>query len=366
MSDNKKRFQVNYNYDDYDDSNDLSSDFIDISSSTSPTKGSKRKKRKKKHPILIILSILLCVIIGAGVWFYLYTYNMIDKINRVPLDEDDLGITTSQYSDVTNIALLGIDSRSDNMVGRSDAMVIVTVDKKNKKIKLTSVARDTKVQIEGKGYDKLTHAYAYGRSQLAVKTLNQNFGFEIKDYVTMNFFELSRVIDYIGGVTLDVDENELRDLNTNIIPKTSKFIDMPCEKLQKAGVQKLSGTQAMCYARIRKIDSDYVRGNRQREVLMAMFDQVKKMGVLELPKVASMVIEQCETSLSTKDIMDLGTWAAVNNPKFEQLSLPNKNISSTTTVSDEWRKEINDFIFEKNYYSPEEVAKREAEENKDN
>ena len=359
---NKKGFQINYDYDAYEDSSDISS-FYDISSSSNNVPKKKKKKKKKLlRALAIILSILLALIIGFGVWFYFYAYNMIDNIKRTPLDESDLGITTSNYSDVTNIALLGIDSRTDNKIGRSDAMVILTIDKKRKKIKLTSLARDTKVKIDGHGTDKLTHAYAYGRSQLTVKTLNQNFGLVIKDHVTMNFFELARVIDYIGGVTIDVDERELRDLNTNIIPKTKKFIDMPLEKLKKAGTQKLNGAQAMCYARIRKIDSDYVRGNRQREVLIEMFNEVKKMNIIELPKVASMVFEECETSLTTKEIMDLGTWAALNSPEFEQLSMPNDNLSSRTVASDEWADEIYDFIHEENYYSPEEIAQREKED----
>lgn len=380
-------FKISYNYDDFDDEQDIysstgrdisSRSYEDISSYTSAGKhsasGNKNKKGKKKRKLRLpfkILIILLCVVLALGAAFYAYGYKLLSKMERTELDEGDLGISTSNFEDVKNIALLGLDTRSDNKSGRSDANVILTIDKKHKKIKLTSIARDTYVAIDGHNKDKLTHAYAYGRSQLAVKTLNQNFGAEITDYVTMNFFELARVIDYIGGITIDVSEAEYKELNGNVIPNTD-FGDIPCKRLTKSGVQVLSGAQAVCYARIRHTDSDVERGNRQKEVLTAMFDKVKKMNVLKLPEVASMIIDECETSLSTNDIIQLGTWAVANSPEFEQLSLPNNNVVGKGSIVggvwyyvydlDKAKQEIHDFIKEENYYSPEEVAKRATAE----
>lgn len=335
--------------------------------------GKKKKKKRKTHKLRNSFIVVLCVIIAAAAAFYGYAYKTLSGIERTPLDENDLGIETVDYEGVRNIALLGIDSREDNNVGRSDAIVILTVDKKHKKLKLTSIARDTYVSIDGHSKDKLTHAYAYGKSQLAVKTLNQNFDLEIKDYVTMNFFELSRVIDYIGGVTVDVDEKELNELNQNIFPEM-RYLGVDCPDLASAGTQLLNGGQAVCYARIRHTDSDIMRGNRQKEVLTAMFAAVKKMNPFKLPKVAQMIVSECETSLTQNDIMSLGLWAVLFSPEFEQLSVPNDNIpSSGKTVNGAWcyvydlntaKKEIRDFIYEENYYSAESVAERAQEENK--
>ncbi|MBE6809252.1 MAG: LytR family transcriptional regulator [Ruminococcaceae bacterium] len=376
---NNNGFKIDFNYDDpniYNDKyEDISSNYTDISSSSKPEDTqpikAKKKKRRKKHIALKIISVLLVLIIAFGISFYAYAYKLIDKINRVPLDSEDLGITTDTYSEVMNIALLGLDSREDNNSGRSDANVIVTIDKKNKKIKLTSIARDSYVAIEGRKNDKLTHAYAYGKSQLAVKTLNQNFGLEITDYVTMNFFGLARVIDYIGGVTLDVDEAEFNELNGYVFP-TTDFGDIPCENLTAPGVQLLSGAQAVCYARIRHTDGDVERGNRQKEVITAMFAAIKKMNPFKLPELATMILNECETSLTTDKIMKLGMWAVLTTPEFEQLSIPNDNIpASGKTIRGVWyyvydiekaKTEIEDFIFERNYYSPEEVAKRLEEQ----
>ena len=372
MSNNKDDF-----YETYQSKNiysrserDIFSSYEDISSHSKkpPSKNKTSKKGKKKHTFLKVASVLLIIVILAGASLYGWGYSIINKVERTPLDTTDLGFQTANYSTVKNIALLGLDTRADDKSGRSDANVILTVDKKHKKIKLTTIARDTYVSIDGKGKDKLTHAYAYGKSQLSVKTLNQNFGLEITDYVTMNFFELARIIDYMGGVEVDVSEAEFKELNSYVIP-TTDFGDIPCEYLKAPGVQVLGGAQAVCYARIRHTDGDVERGNRQKEVLTAMFATAKKMNVLKLPQLAEMVLSECETSLSTNDIMALGIWAVTASPQFEQLSIPNDNIpASGKTIGGAWcyvydlekaKNEIKDFIFEENFYSPEEKAKRE-------
>lgn len=343
------------------------------SSAKNQNGGNKRKRKRKTHKLRNTFIVFICLVIAVAAAFYGYAYKTLSGIERTPLDENDLDIETADYGQVRNIALLGIDTRQDNNTGRSDAIVILTIDKEHKKLKLTSIARDTYVSIDGHSKDKLTHAYAYGKSQLAVKTLNQNFDLEIKDYVTMNFFGLARVIDYIGGVTVDVDEKEMKELNKNIFPEM-RSLGVECPNLSAAGTQLLNGGQAVCYARIRHTDSDIQRGNRQKEVLTAMFAAVKKMNPLKLPKVAQMIVSECETSLSANDIMSLGIWAVVFSPEFEQLSVPNDNIpSSGKTIKGVWcyvydlntaKKDIRDFIFEENYYSAESVAQRAAENDK--
>ncbi len=342
----------NNNSNDYRDI--YSHSFEDISSNSKPNKKSKKKK-KKKNGFLKFLKITVCILLAFIICFYAYTYNLLNKMTTVPLETSDLNIETNDYRYVKNIALFGIDSRADDKTGRSDANVILTVDKKHNKIKLTSIARDSYVYIDGRGNDKLTHAYAYGKSQLMVKTLNRNFGLEITDYITMNFFELARVIDYIGGVEIDVDEAEFKELNSYIIP-TTDFGDLTCEKLISSGLQTLSGTQAVCYARIRHTDGDVERGNRQKEVLSAIFVKVKKMNPLKLPKLASLILSECETSLSANDIIGLGARALISGTDFEELSLPNDNVKgSGKIIGGAWcyvydlekaKTEIKNFILE--------------------
>ena len=346
--------------------------YEDISSVSKPRR-SKGKRRKKRHVLKNLLIAVICLLTAACAGFYLYAYRLINTVKRTPLDKNDIGINSEEpqvYENVRNIALLGLDSRQDNNVGRSDAIVILTVDKAHNKLKLTSIARDTYVAIERHSKDKLTHAYAYGKSQLAVKTLNQNFNLEISDYVTMNFFGLARVIDYINGVTVNVTEAETHELNRNIFP-AMRSLKMECPDIASAGEQTLNGAQAVCYARIRHIDSDVQRGNRQKTVLMAMFNKAKSLGALKLPQFAQMFLKECETSLSANDIISLGSWGLISSPEFEQLSVPNESIpSSGKIIKGVWyyvydletaKNNIKDFILEENSYSAQKADGGTAE-----
>lgn len=346
--------------------------YEDISSVSKPRR-SKGKRRKKRRVLKNLLIAVICLLTAACAGFYLYAYRLINTVKRTPLDKNDIGINSEEpqvYENVRNIALLGLDTRQDNNVGRSDAIVILTVDKAHNKLKLTSIARDTYVAIEGHSKDKLTHAYAYGKSQLAVKTLNQNFNLEISDYVTMNFFGLARVIDYINGVTVNVTEAEKNELNRNIFPEM-RSLKMECPDIASAGEQTLNGAQAVCYARIRHIDSDVQRGNRQKTVLMAMFNKAKSLGALKLPQFAQMFLKECETSLSANDIISLGSWGLISSPEFEQLSVPNESIpSSGKIIKGVWyyvydletaKNNIKDFILEENSYSAQKADGGTAE-----
>ncbi len=322
---------------------DIYSYYQDVSSSSKTagkhSKGKKNKNGKKSSKaIKIAVIVLVCVLVAVGA-FWGYANSLLNNVERLPLEAEnpeDLNITTSEYDGVKNIALLGIDTRSDDTSGRSDAVLVLSIDKKHKKIKMISIARDSYVEIDGHGKDKLTHAYAYGKSTLAVKTLNKNFDLEITDYVTVNFFEFSRIIDYIGGVEIDVNEKEMNHINNYLIPKLKKT-GLECDKITSTGKQVLTGAQALCFARIRKIDGDVERGNRQKEVLTAMFNKVKGMNVAKLPKIAEMVLSECQTSLSNNDIMGLGLWAISANPEIESMSVPNDNISSKgQTIGGVW------------------------------
>lgn len=312
---------------DNNDSIDLYSSYQDISSHSKPKKR-KRRKKKSAVKILAVICIILVCVISLGVAGYSYAYSIINKVERTPLETEEpeeLNITTSEYDGIKNIALLGIDTRVDNTSGRSDAVIILSIDKKHNKIKLISVARDSYVDIDGHNKDKLTHAYAYGKSTLAVKTLNKNFNLEITDYVTVNFHGFSRIIDYIGGVEVEVDQKEKDHLNSYVIPKLVKA-GFKCDLIERTGMQKLTGTQALCYSRIRKIDGDIERGNRQKEVLAAMFARVKSMNIAKLPQIAKMVFSECQTSLSSSDIMSMGLWAISSKPEMENMSIPNDNV----------------------------------------
>lgn len=304
-----------------------------------------KKKWSLKKKIIVIVSIILAIIIllfGAG---FIYVKSLLGTIQRQDLDVNDLGINSSSDSadgttspeseaDVTNIALFGLDTRdlsSDS--GRSDATMVLSIDHTHNKIKLTSIARDTYVEVPGRGKTKLNHAYAYGGPQLAVKTLNQNFDLDIQDFVTVNFAQLANIIDYIGGVTVNVTQEELEVANQCMIELNALGMDI--DPITETGDVLLTGGQAVAYARDRTNGTDLDRTDRQREVLDSMFQSVMKLDATKLPGLISMVFSECVTSLTDEEILGIGTWALTSGPTMKQASFPTAGCNATGEIIDE-------------------------------
>ena len=282
-----------------------------------------KKQERWIKGICIALAAILLLGLLAGGGAYLYIKLLLGKVQyEEKLDPNSLAINSDlpEQTKVQNIALFGLDTRSNDNSGRSDAIVILTLDYVNNKIKLTSIARDTYVAIEGRKDDKLTHAWAYGKGELAVKTLNQNFALNITDYVYLNFYEFVDLIDYIGGVMVDVDANELKVMNNYYGPELRRL----GFKYTNAttGYVRLNGAQALAYSRNRYTGSDIDRGNRQKEVLEAMFAQVKDIPLTKYPSVISQVLSRCHTTLTENELMDIARWAVTSKPTFEQFGLP--------------------------------------------
>ncbi len=302
-------------------------DNIDIYSSTR-SRGRHAKKKAKPTPkktIIILTSIVavLAIILGGIYW---YLNSLLNNVNRgESYHPDELGVTDAFAGHkVINIALFGIDSRKDNFKGRSDAIFILTIDKEHDKIKLTSLKRDSYVHIDEHDQDKLTHAYAYGGAKLAMKTINENYDMDITDYVTVNFFGITEIIDALGGLTVDVDSDEKYVMNSCYVPELND-IGIDCEYIKKTGLQKLSGAQALAYSRNRYTGGIEGRMERQREILSLMFEEVKKRGVTKLPELVKMGLQNSETSLTNNEITSLATWALTSSPTIESLSLPDED-----------------------------------------
>ncbi len=339
--------------------------------SNSKGKHSETKNKSVKRKIVITLVSIIsvfAVLLASGIVYY---FSFLSKINRPnDFDDSDLGVNSDVFAkDYINIALYGIDARSNSFNGLSDAVIVLTIDKKHDKIKLTSIARDTYVSIEGHGKDKLTHVYNYsdGGAALSIKTLNQNFNLDITDYVTVNFYGITEIVDYIGGVTIDVDSAEREVMNVHYVPELNK-IGIKCSYINKTGPQLLSGAQALAYARNRYTgNGDVERGNRQKEVLAAAYEKVMQMGVSKFPKLIELALNNSETSLSNNEITQIASWAAMNSPTIENLSLPddecNPKHGNEALINNVWyyiydldiaTRKIHDFINEEGvYYSSE-------------
>ena len=269
---------------------------------------------KKSNKILklifkIILAILIIIIICIGT-MYFYINNKLSKISQVEIKKEDLGIAEEveeTLSGYTNIAIFGLDSRKDDYGtgNRSDCIIIASINNDTKEVKLISVYRDTYVNIEGYGLDKITHAYSYGGAALALNTINKNFDLNISEFITVNFDSVSEVVDQLGGVQIEVDAAEVNYIN-GYIAETSKVVGKTSNKITTPGVYNLDGVQAVAYSRIRYTEGgDYKRAERMREVIAAIAEKAKIKSLAELNSVANILLPQVSTNITLEFILKM-------------------------------------------------------------
>ncbi|MEG1256438.1 LCP family protein [Clostridium sp.] len=296
-------------------------------------------KKRRMIKIILICSVVLVMLISS---VFLFTNNLLSKIKRVELDNTDLGIREDvtekiemdEITNIVNIAILGVDE-TGNDVGRSDAMMIATFDPVHKKLKITSVMRDTYVEISGYGKDKLNHSFAYGGPQLTIKTLNQNFGLNITDYVKINFEELEGLIDAIGGIDMELSDEEIKELD-DYIELVSTAYKIPVNFLVKDESEKvhLDGFQTLGYCRIRSTaNGDFDRTERHRKIMTEMFNKISSAGTAKLTSMAAKLLPYVETSLSNKEIINLGANVLnLGTANIEQERFPRDEYSHNSEI----------------------------------
>lgn len=279
---------------------------------TENTNKSRKPKKKKSglkifSRIVITLVIILAILLASIFWF---VNNKIGKMQNVKINEEELGISDEideNLSGYRNIAIFGVDSRSDDYgVGnRSDCIIIASINNKTKEIKLISVYRDTYVQIEGHGLDKITHAYSYGEAPLAIKTLNKNLDLNIKEFVTVNFDSVSEAVDELGGVQLTITSEETKYIN-GYIDEVNRVTGKNSKHITEAGKYNVDGVQAVAYSRIRyTAGGDYKRTERMRTVIEAMFAKLKTRNLAQINSFADSILPQVYTNISLGDILSL-------------------------------------------------------------
>lgn len=282
----------------------------------------KKMDKSKKNNIIkkMLLSLGIVVILSIAGSFYV-TNIYLGGINIVKLTatEEELNIKpelADNSSDIINIALFGIDTRADDYDGsRADSIIIASLDLKHKKIKLASIMRDTFVSIPGEQYDKINHSYAYGGPELTIKTINENFDMDIKDYMTVNFSALEKIVEAVDGIEIDVKDYEIDEINE-------------CDSVTKvttAGLQTLNGLQALSYTRIRYSgDGDYERSQRQRTVVQNVINKVLKNK--SLPQALALIeilSPYTQTSLDKGELVSLGTTVFTSGTRtMEETRLP--------------------------------------------
>lgn len=323
------------------------------------------KKWQRGIVYAVIVLLVLCLA-AFGIVYGVYS-GFHSKI-----DEGELGISSEiadKYgdTDIFNVALFGLDTRDeDSFSGRSDSIIIVSIDRKNNTVKLSSILRDSYVAIDGHKDQKICHAYAFGGAQLAVKTLNQNFNMNITDYVSVNFAKLGQAIDMLGGVDLEVTERERVHLNDIGDDENPNF-----HYLEQAGQVHLTGEQAVVYARLRKIDSDVERSNRQKRVLEALLVQARKVSPSKYGELLKQGMSLCETSLSFSEIMSFAPMIK-SDLRIEMINIPGEEenaIGGTYDGAWVWRYDLQKasehlHLFIYGEVPPEPVTKKGSKPNK--
>ncbi|SHJ08746.1 transcriptional attenuator, LytR family [Clostridium cavendishii DSM 21758] len=303
---------------------------------------------------LLLLSFIISFVPNKS------TYNLYSNLTTVPIDDDNEALEITDASaqlgkekGKKNILFIGSDEGTVDTHGRSDSMILITIDRDNKKIKATSFMRDMLVTIPDFGEHNLNHAYAYGGAELLVKTFNYNFGLDIKDYVKVDFKTFIKIIDKLGGIDIDIQSNEVQVTNT-YIRSINKFNKSSSSELSGAGLQTLNGVQALAYSRNRFVGSDYGRTNRQRKVLQAITTKFSHIDYVEIVKFLVDVLPEVTTTLNIAEISDLTAWAVINRvntlqgtylPKLEESQHIKTDEYHIVVNKEAFKKEVQNYIF---------------------
>lgn len=289
----------------------------------------KAKKKKKRHPVRNTIIVILCIALCIGG----FGYQKIDQLLSSFKGEEELSdnpyvneADLAQIPDQINVLLIGVDARENEEASRSDTMMLVTLDKKNKQIKLTSFLRDSFVEIAGtNSWNKLNAAYFRGGVQTLSDTLELNFKVDIQYYAIVDFEIFQTIVDEIGGIRVDVTERE------SYYTYHSGSVNVPV-RIEAGEDVLLNGEQALWYSRIRYLDSDFKRTERQRKVIKAIVDKASTMSLTKLYSLAEAIVPLVKTNMSTNQILSLGLTAFKN--KMYKYPIVQHSIPANGTWSD--------------------------------
>ena len=288
-------------------------------------KRNSRRQRRRRGPggclvalLLRLLALILAlVVLGVGLLYALPV-----SLFAVEPEDANLSLAGDLPTNRANILLLGLDMARENS-RRSDAILIATIGYGD--LRLTSILRDTLVEIPGYGTGKLNAAYAHGGPELVMRTLNENFGLNIMHYVAVDFTALVDLVDALGGVDVNVTEAEMTRINQNLDAARGRFesLGYSAPPLTQCGENThLNGVQALYYARIRKLDSDFMRASRQRALLEAMLARLRSnlWNPMLLNRLGRTILRSVDTNMSPIQLLSLGEKALLSGvPKTTRL-----------------------------------------------
>ena len=286
-----------------------------------------KKKKKWSTTKKVVLSLLavLVILVGTVLGFYQHVKNKIYIEKEPSISKSDTEF--QEVKGITNVLLIGVDARDLDEPCRSDSMIIATIDNNNKKVKLTSLFRDTLVDIPGHGEAKLNSAYMLGGPELLLETVKETYNVSIDKYIIINFWGFETIVDYIGGIEVDVKDYQLEELNKYIGESTGGN-DCPVEK---TGIQTLNGKQALSYARIRyNVGDEYERTDRQREVIFKVIEKLQNTKPSKYLGIMNTMLEYIKTNIDPLEALNMAyTIYKFPSLDVEQLQIPLVALSET-------------------------------------
>lgn len=285
----------------------------------------KKKSWSTTKKVVLSLVMVLVILIGTVLGFYKHIKNKIYVKKEPSISNNDSEF--KEVEGITNVLLIGVDARDLDEPCRSDSMIIATLDNNNKKVKLTSLFRDTLVDIPGHGEAKLNAAYMLGGPELLMKTVKETYNVSIDKYIIINFWGFETIVDYIGGIEVDVKDYQLEELNKYIGESTGGN-DCPVEK---AGIQTLNGKQALSYARIRyNVGDEYERTDRQREVIFKVIEKLQNTKPSKYLGIMNTMLEYIKTNIDPLEALNMAyTIYKFPSLDVEQLQIPLVALSET-------------------------------------
>lgn len=330
-------------------------------------KGPARARKKKKSGMSLLgkIAIGLCVFLLLIVFAAIaVVYAKMNKLDFVPLDPDKLSINDGYEYDETgylNVALFGLDTRENDeeMGSRSDTIIIASLNRETKEVKMSSVYRDTYLQMDDRSYNKANAAYSFGEEEEAVAMLNRNLDMDIDHYITVDFSALVDVIDALDGIDVEVTEEEIPYLN-NYSVEIIKNTGVDTWAVTEPGYQHLTGVQATAYARIRYTEGDdFRRTERQRLVIEKIAEKAQAASLGTLNNIIDRVLPKVRTNFTLPEILayakDVKKYQIGESKGFPfnlETMVLNVGDSVIPANLEENVKELHNFLFGENGFTP--------------
>lgn len=312
------------------------------------------KKRHIAKRTAITIGVIIALLVGIGIGLFHHYYGLMNYVERLKdyviadeiaadnadaedqwkqlweslhgdhakdLSEDEAARLEDQLAayleengdvmaneDVYNILLIGTDSRKNDTSGRSDAIVLISINNQTHQITLTSILRDCYIYIPEVGGDRINAAYAYGGPELLIETIEQNFNLKINKYMQTNFFAFVDIVDALGGIEMTITDDEAKVMNETYITYINKMLGRPQEQslLEGGGTVTLDGAQALAYVRVRYLgNGDFDRTERQRKALMAVYEKVQTSSALQINSLLTNFLPQIQTDMTESECLSL-------------------------------------------------------------